>query len=156
MNMLAELLAVVLCADSHTLTGNVVHIADGDTLTVLDSDNHEHKIRLAGIDSPEKKQPFGSKAAEALSARVKGKDVRVEWKARDKYGRIVGDVRLGDRRINREMVECGMAWQYTRYDKSRDLREAEEGARKARRGLWADERPEPPWEFRRKERNAKR
>src|SRR6267378_4491443 len=76
-------------AKFHEFTGKVVHIADGDTLTVLDADNVQHKIRLHGIDAPEKGQAFGTKAKEALAEKVHEKTVRVVWKEKDKYGRIV-------------------------------------------------------------------
>src|SRR5258708_5481819 len=90
-------------ADFHELTGKVVHIADGDTLTVLDNDKVQYKIRLHGIDAPEKGQAFGTKAKEALAEKVHEKTVRVVWKEKDQYGRVVGDVYLGDRNINIEM-----------------------------------------------------
>jgi micrococcal nuclease len=137
----------------HVLTGKVIHVADGDTLTVLDGDKEEHKVRLHGIDAPEKKQAFGTKAKEALSEKVSGKTVRVEWKERDRYGRIVGDVSIGDRNINVEQVREGWAWWYRSYaPKSGTLERAEAEAKKERRGLWHDKNPEPPWEFRKKER----
>jgi endonuclease YncB( thermonuclease family) len=75
-----------------TLTGRVVNVADGDTVTVLDANHQQHKIRLQGIDAPEKAQPFGQRSKESLSAMVFNKDVRVEWEKRDKYKRIVGKV----------------------------------------------------------------
>src|SRR5260370_21206980 len=89
-------------AKLHELTGKVVHIADGDTLTVLDSDNVQHKIRLAGIDAPEKGQAFGTKAKEVLAEKVQEKTVRVVWKEKDRYGRILGDIHLGNQNINLE------------------------------------------------------
>lgn len=138
-------------------TGKVVHIADGDTLTVLDADKVQHKIRLHGIDAPEKGQAFGAKAKEALGEKVHEKTVRVVWKEHDRYGRIVGDVYLGDRNINLEMVEDGFAWWYRQYAKdSKALEKAEAEARKERRGLWHDKNPEAPWEFRKKERETRK
>ena len=158
--VLLTILTAVLFADPatdfHTLTGKVVHIADGDTLTVLDADNVQHKIRLHGIDAPEKSQPFGTKAKEALAAKVHDKAVIVYWKEKDRYGRVVGDVCLGDRNINVEMVHDGFAWWYRTYAlKSKLLEQAETAARKAKRGLWRDKNPAPPWEFRKKERERK-
>jgi endonuclease YncB( thermonuclease family) len=139
--------------ESHELTGKVVHIADGDTITVLDSDKAQHKIRLSGIDAPEKKQAFGTKSREALAGKVHEKTVRVVWHEKDRYGRIVGDIHLGERNINTEMVRDGFAWWYRTYaPKSKTLEEAETDARKAQRGLWHDKNPEPPWEFRKRER----
>src|SRR4029077_10715052 len=142
----------------HELSGKVVHIADGDSLTVLDSDKVQYKIRLHGIDAPEKSQAFGTRAKEALAEKGHEKTVRVVWKERDRYGRIVGDVHLidpsaGDRNINIEMVHDGWAWWYRAYaPKSKALEEAEAEARTEKRGLWRDKNPEPPWEYRKKER----
>lgn len=158
-----HLIAIVLAffpepeSNFHELTGKVVAIADGDTLTLLDSDKVQHKIRLHGIDAPEKAQAFGTKAKEALAEKVHEKTVRVVWKEKDQYGRIVGDVNLGDRNINIEMVHDGFAWWYRTYaPKSRLLEQAEADARKAKRGLWRDKNPEPPWEFRKKERESRK
>lgn len=144
-------------AKPHELTGKVVHIADGDTLTVLDADKVQHKIRLYGIDAPEKAQAFGTKAKEALGEKVHEKTVRVVWKEHDRYGRIVGDVYLRDRNINLELVQNGFAWWYRQYAKdSKALEKAEAEARKERRGLWHDKNPEPPWEFRRQKRDGEK
>ncbi|MBI3866711.1 MAG: thermonuclease family protein [Planctomycetia bacterium] len=155
------ILALEFCAEpeskTHELTGKVVHIADGDTLTVLDADKVQHKIRLHGIDAPEKGQAFGTKVKEALAGKVHEKSVRVVWKEKDRYGRIVGDVHLGDRNINVEMVHDGFAWWYRTYaPKLKALEEAEGEAKKEKRGLWHDESPEPPWEFRKKEREKQK
>ena len=75
----------------------------------------------------------------------------MKWKEKDRYGRILGDVHLGERHINLEMVQDGMAWHYKTYSKAKNLADAEDAARKAKKGLWADKSPEPPWEFRKKE-----
>lgn len=94
-------------AEPQILAGRIVHVADGDRLTVLDSEKREHRVRLAGIDAPEKKQAFGAKAKAALASRLTGKDGTFIWTSRDKNDRIIGDVRFGDRHINREMVAEG-------------------------------------------------
>ena len=144
-------------AKIHELTGKVVNIADGDTIAVLDADKVQHKIRLHGIDAPEKGQAFGTKAKEALADAVHEKKVRVVWKEKDRYGRIVGDVHLGDRNINVEQVRNGYAWWYRTYaPKSKILEAAEADARKEGLGLWHDKNPEPPWEYRKKERERKK
>jgi endonuclease YncB( thermonuclease family) len=162
--VLAILMSLLLAdpaAKFHEFAGKAVHIADGDTITVLDSDQVQHKIRLHGIDAPEKAQAFGAKAKEALAEKVHERTVRVVWKEKDRYGRIVGDVHLadplaGDRNINIEMVRDGYAWWYRSYaPKSKWLEEAETEARNERRGLWRDKNPEPPWEFRKKKRESK-
>jgi endonuclease YncB( thermonuclease family) len=101
----------------HTITGKVVAIADGDTLTVLDDAKVQHKIRLAGIDAPEKRQAFGTKAREALAAKVFGKAVRIDVIDVDRYRREVGRIYLGDRFVNMEMVRDGFAWRYVQSGK---------------------------------------
>ncbi len=137
----------------HELRGEVVAIADGDTLTVLDANKVQHKIRLAGIDAPEKKQAFGTAARKALGDKVHRNKVRVVWNEKDRYGRILGDVYLDDRHINREIVSEGAAWWYRKYaPKDRELERAETEARNDRRGLWKDDNPEPPWQWRKQKR----
>ncbi len=136
------------------LRGKVVSIADGDTITVLDADKVQHRIRLEGIDAPEKKQAFGAKSKERMTEKVAGQEVVVQWTKKDQYGRILGDVQLGKRHINLEMVQDGLAWHYKQYSKSKELADAEDAARKAKKGLWADKMPTPPWEFRKAEREA--
>lgn len=130
-------------------TGKVVKITDGDTVTVL-FDKTQYRIRLAGIDTPEKKQAFGIQAKKALGDKIFGKDVKVVWKKRDLYNRIVGDIYLDIRWINKEMIEEGWAWHYRQYSKDPILAKAEVDARNAKRGLWVDPNPIPPWEFRKK------
>src|SRR5580704_3204074 len=105
--------SVAIAAKPHyTLTGKVVAIADGDTLTVLDESKTQHKIRLAGIDAPEKGQAFGNKARENLAAKVFRQTVRIEVIDVDRYRREVGRIFLADRFINMEMVSDGFAWRY--------------------------------------------
>jgi endonuclease YncB( thermonuclease family) len=137
------------------LTGKVVKIADGDTLTVLDETNTQHKIRLAAIDAPEKKQAFGMKSREALAGKVFGKTVRVDVIDVDRYKREVGRIYLGDRFTNMEMVRDGLAWRYVRYDKPGEFAAAEREARDSKRGLWADPHPVAPWEWRREQRGPR-
>jgi endonuclease YncB( thermonuclease family) len=136
----------------YTLTGKVVAIADGDTLTVLDESKTQHKIRLAGIDAPEKGQPFGTKARENLAAKVFRQTVRIEVIDVDRYHREVGRIYLGERFINMEMVANGFAWRYVQYDKVGEFTVAEDEAREHQRGLWAEPNPIPPWEWRKAKR----
>jgi endonuclease YncB( thermonuclease family) len=140
--------------EPYTLTGKVVKIADGDTLTVLDASKTQHKIRLAGIDAPEKGQPFGTKARENLADKVFGQPVRVEVIDVDRYKRDVGRIYLGERFVNMEMVRDGFAWRYVTYDKAGEFTAAETEARERHRGLWAEKNPVPPWEWRRAKRMA--
>ena len=154
MRWIAAVTVLVITATLHAeeLRGKVVSIADGDTITVQDADKVQHKIRLQGIDAPEKKQAFGTKSKERMSEKVGGEEVVVQWKEKDRYGRILGEVMLDKRHINLEMVQDGMAWHYTTYSKSKELTKAEAEARMGKKGLWVDKEPVPPWEFRKTER----
>ena len=111
------------------------------------------KVRLLGIDCPEKKQPFGRRAKERTAALAYGKVVKVRPSGVDRYGRIMADVILPDgRNLNRELVREGMAWWFRRYSTDRVLQALEAEARSQRRGLWADKDPVPPWSYRRRQR----
>jgi len=153
-NSLLLALLLAFACNAETITGHVVGVADGDTITVLDADKVQHKIRLAGIDAPEKKQAFGNRAKESLSDLVFDKTVNVETDKRDRYRREIGKVLVNGRDVNLVQVERGMAWFYRQYQREqspndRKLYEAAEDAAKAdRRGLWRDTDPVPPWEFR--------
>jgi endonuclease YncB( thermonuclease family) len=142
-------------ASAETLTGRVVRVADGDTVTVLDSTNTQHRIRLQGIDAPERKQPFGQKSKTYLSDLVAGKEVTVEYTGRDRYRRIVGVVLIDDIDANLRQVKGGFAWHYKKYQKEQSeedrkkYAEAEIEARKEKIGLWQDPKPIPPWDWRR-------
>jgi endonuclease YncB( thermonuclease family) len=150
----AALVLVALTCHTATIDGRVVGVADGDTITVLDADKVQHKIRLSGIDAPEKKQPYGQRSKESLSDLVFDKPVTIETDKRDKYQREVGKVLVGGMDANLEQVTRGMAWHYKAYEREqppndRKLYAAAENASKAaRRGLWADADPTPPWDFR--------
>src|SRR5688500_8350746 len=136
------------------VTGKVVSIYDGDTITVLDAEKRQHKIRLAGIDAPERKQDFGNAARRHLSRLVHGKPVTVEGRKIDRYGRRVAKVLTDGFDVNLEMVIAGYAWHYREYEREQSLRDresyatAERGARRSHYGLWAQAKPTPPWEFR--------
>src|SRR5215475_14768406 len=101
-----------VCACAQTITGKVVGVSDGDTITVLDASNQQHKIRLEGIDAPESNQDFGSRAKQSLSDLVFGKTVTVTSEAKDMYGRVLGDVTVDGKNVNLEQVRRGMAWFY--------------------------------------------
>ena len=147
----AYLAASGVKAESRTLTGRVISVHDGDTLIVLDEHNQQHKIRLGSIDAPELHQAFGQRAREALSNKVFQKDVRITWREHDKYGRTIGDIYLGDRWINKELVDEGWAWHYRKYSDSAELAKAEAQAQRAKAGLWVKPDAEPPWEYRHNE-----
>lgn len=141
-------------ANAEELTGKVVRVADGDTITILGSGNRQHKVRLGGIDAPEKGQPFGNASRESLSSMVAGRNITVEWHKRDRYGRLVGQVIADSHDVGLVQIERGMAWHYKAYEHeqqpgdARAYAGAEVEARAARRGLWADPKPVPPWEWR--------
>jgi|SRR3569833_456374 len=138
-------------ASAGTLQGKVVHISDGDTLTVL-VDHQQVKIRLAEIDAPESHQDYGQRAKQALGNLVFSKEVSVDYDRKDRYGRTIGRVYLGDLDVNAEMVRTGYAWVYRQYAKDKNLYALEDEARAARRGLWASDVHVPPWEWRKKRR----
>jgi len=137
------------------LSGKVVSVHDGDTITVLDANHVQHKIRLAGIDAPELRQAFGRRSRDLLSGQVAGKVVQVEWYKRDKYRRIIGKILLDGKDINLSLVTSGLAWHYRKYageqvpqDRT-SYAEAENTARQLHLGLWQDPQPTPPWDYRR-------
>lgn len=144
-------------SSAEILLGRVVGIADGDTVTVLDRSNTQFKIRLMGIDAPEKKQAFGNKSKQSLSALVFNKQVAVEYSKQDRYGRTVGKIIVDGIDANLEQVKAGMAWHYKQYqnEQSEEDRalyaQAEVQARMEKRGLWLDADPTPPWEWRKQQ-----
>jgi micrococcal nuclease len=126
----------------------VVGVSDGDTIKVM-YQGHAERVRLYGIDCPEKGQAFGNRAKQFTSKMVFGKNVLVKTHGCDKYGRILGDVFTPDgRSLNQELVRAGYAWWFRRYSNDRNLERLEEEARSAKRGLWADLNAVPPWEWR--------
>ena len=140
-----------------TIQGKVVSVSDGDTIKVLDATNTQHKIRLQGIDAPEKAQPFGQKSKQSLSQLVYNKQVTVEYQKKDKYGRTLGKVILNGTDVCLEQIKLGMAWHYKQYksDQPKEDRETyaqvEQTARVQAVGLWKDKMPNPPWEYRKQQ-----
>ena len=153
---LVSMLAVAaVAAEPATLAGKVVSVHDGDTLRVLDAAGTQHKVRLQGIDSPETKQAFGTKARNRLADLTLGKTVTVRVHGRDRYGRTLGTVEAAGQDVNRQMVADGFAWHYVEYSKDAGLARAERDARAAGRGLWADKAPVAPWTWRADEKGRK-
>jgi len=157
-----KLLPLLLCVFSLTvfpaeIRGKIVRVADGDTVTVLDAlDGAPFRVRLDKIDAPELRQPFGPEAAAYLSALISGKEVVIRFRKIDRYGRIIATVYHGGRDVNLLMVRAGLAWHYAYFDDTPAYREAEKQARAARRGLWRQDNPVNPYEFRRQRKlNAK-
>lgn len=131
-------------------SGKVVAIKDGDTVEVL-REGKAVRIRLADVDCPEKRQPYGQKAKQFSSSLAFNKEVAVKVRDTDRYGRLVAELVLPDgRSLNRELVKEGLAWWYRQYSKDESYGKLEDAARKAKRGLWAEGLPVAPWEFRRK------
>jgi endonuclease YncB( thermonuclease family) len=153
------LLFFTLVSFAEELIGKVIKVSDGDTITVLDSNNQKHKIRLKGIDAPESQQAFGDISTQSLSELVYDKEVLVTWDKKDKYYRILGKVIVDGNDANYEQLTKGLAWYYKQYEKDlsdddkKRYSEAEEWARNYTEGLWADSNSIPPWEFRRKRKN---
>jgi endonuclease YncB( thermonuclease family) len=133
------------------ISGTVVAVSDGDTLTLLTPDKQQIKVRLAEIDAPEKAQPFGTRAKQMLSELVFGKQAEVLIDDIDRYGRTVGRVYVGQIDVNAEMVQRGGAWVYRQYSHDPLLLKLEQSAKSARRGLWGLPASDqiPPWEWRR-------
>jgi endonuclease YncB( thermonuclease family) len=131
------------------ITGSVVSVIDGDTIEVLHNDKAE-RIRLSGIDCPEKGQAYGKRAKQAASDLVFGKEVTIRTHGHDKYTRTIGDVLLPDgMNLNQELVKQGWCWWYRKYAPGDTVLEGlETEAREGRKGLWADPQPVPPWEWR--------
>jgi len=152
--LLVATLCWVATSAAADLHGKVVAVSDGDTVTVLDADNHQHKIRLAGIDAPEKAQAFGQASKKSLSDLIYGRLVDVNWDKHDRYGRIIGKIMVGDADICLEQIRRGMAWHYKQYQRDQSAADrvaygaAEETARASHAGLWRDPVPIPPWQFR--------
>lgn len=139
---------------AQTLLGEVVAVSDGDTITVLDGEKRTHKIRLAGIDAPERGQPFGQRSKESLSDLAYRQQARIEWTKSDRYGRVVGKVLIDGRDVCLEQVRQGMAWHFKRYENEQALEDrlaygkAEQAAREMRLGLWSEKGPVSPWDWR--------
>jgi len=130
------------------LKGRVVGVTDGDTITVL-HDNRTDTVRLVGIDAPEKRQPYGDRARRFTADLAFDRTVTVLTTGRDRNGRLLGEVVLPDgRSLNQELVRAGYAWWFRKYSRDVTLARLEEEARQDRRGLWATEAPQAPWDYR--------
>lgn len=154
------LAALPSIAAAESLRGTVVSIADGDTLTVLDAEKRQHKIRLSGIDAPERKQAFGTRSRQHLADLTFRKQVTADCPKKDRYGRWICKVYVGGSDANIEQLRAGLAWWYRAYAKEQAPRDraayeaTEVGAREQQRGLWSDPKAVAPWEFRRKRRGS--
>ena len=151
------LFSASLSAD--VLRGRVIGVSDGDTITVLDENNHQFKIRLMGIDAPEKNQPYGSASKASLSEQIYLKDVDVKWSKHDRYGRIVGQVTFDGSDVCLQQIKLGLAWHYKQYqgeqtEGDRNQYSASEVvARNGKVGLWNDPQPMEPATYRHRKRD---
>jgi endonuclease YncB( thermonuclease family) len=149
-------------ANAADMTGTVVAVSDGDTVTILDGARRLHKVRLAGIDAPETAQPFGQASRKYLHDTIYAKDVEVSWTKRDRYGRIIGKVTLAEFDVCLNQIRRGLAWHYKQYQREQSPTDSqtystmEKLARADHAELWALTNPEPPWAFRRNRSTPKR
>ncbi len=152
-----SILPILSPAHAETLAGRVVGVHDGDTLTLLGDQKRQTKVRLAEIDTPESKQPYGSRSKQALSDLAFGKVVQVDVRDIDRYGRTVGRVSVNGTDVNAAMVAAGAAWVYRQYSSDPELLRLEAEAKAAGRGLWGlpEAQRTPPWEWRRAQREGK-
>lgn len=145
--MKSILLLIMLHVSLFAFPAKVIKISDGDTITVLNS-KEQTKVRLYGIDAPEKKQDYGQRSKQFLASLIAGQVVEVEPKGKDRYKRTLGIIRYKDQDINAQMVLNGYAWAYVKY--SRIYVDQEKTAREKKRGLWQSSDPTPPWEWRKR------
>ncbi len=142
-------------ANAAILQGEVIVVVDGDSFVLVDSSGVMHRGRIAGIDAPERFQPFGNRAKRHLSGLVLHKPVVLDWYKEDQYGRRIGKLSADGRDAGLEQLRAGLAWHYKSYEGEQHMDErasykaAEGEARKQRRGLWEQDAPVPPWEYRR-------
>jgi endonuclease YncB( thermonuclease family) len=157
---------------AENLRGKVVKVADGDTLTLVDINGFSHRVRLAGIDAPEKNQYYGQESTKNLEWLVYNKGVTIEYSRHDRYGRIIGKIMVNQKSdafcflidcirkvdVGLEQIKVGMAWHYKLYENEQTVEDrnffssAEIMARKSKIGLWKDKDPIPPWKWRRDKR----
>lgn len=142
------LLFSVLIAFTDELTGKVIKVSDGDTITILDNENQVYHVRLDKIDAPEKKQEYGFESKQYLKSLIWMKDVLVKYNKKDRYNRILGIIYCNEQEINLMMVENGFAWHYKHFDKSINYIMAEKQAKENKVGLWKSEHPIEPYQFR--------
>lgn len=164
---LAFICVASTACQSATLVGKVVAVADGDTVTALDAANDQFKIRVSGIDAPEKKQAFGEQSKQSMSHMVFGKQVQVVWSKLDRYGRTIGKILAAkkncqngscpkDMDVGLAQIALGLAWHYKKYEREQApedrniYAQAEVKAQEKNVGLWSEVNPVAPWDFRHK------
>lgn len=152
--LLTVLISYSLISAANPITGKVVNVSDGDTVTLLLNNSTTIKVRLSEIDAPEKNQPWGQKSKEALTLLVATRSVSVRVNGKDRYGRTLGTLLIGEENINKLMVKHGNAWAYTKYVVDQEYFDLQAYAKKQRVGLWSlnPDQITPPWEWRHKKR----
>ena len=144
-----SLSSFVRSQESKQFSGVVVKIVDGDTYDILSANNNVFRIRMNGIDAPEKGQAYGQKAKEYLGKLCMQQTIRIQWYSKDRNGRYIADGYLKDgHSLSLEMIKAGYAWHFKKYSKDSVLDKAEIKARDQKLGLWADVNPEAPWDKR--------
>lgn len=151
----AVVLALSGCLPRDSFEATCVRVYDGDTIEVMAGGPSSLRVRLHAIDAPEKGQPFSDVARKRTRELVEGRRVRVEVRDRDPYDRLVARVYVDDRDLSEQLITEGLAWHYARYSSELALGQAQREAQRARRGLWQEPDPVPPWEFRRRERQER-
>ncbi|HZH38246.1 MAG TPA: thermonuclease family protein [Flavisolibacter sp.] len=144
----AQSSTATIAANRKTVTGKVIGISDGDTFRLLTDSNETVRVRLHGIDAPEKGQDYSTQSQQKLSELIFSKQVVVEQKNKDRYGRVVGIAFVDRINVNEEMLRSGLAWQYREYDKTEKWASIQTEAQQNKRGLWSMSSPTPPWEWR--------
>ena len=149
-SLLIFLFIINITYSQTTLTAKVVGIKDGDTVVVLDSLNNQTTLRLAEVDTPEKSQPFGTKAKQFTSDQIYLKTIKYVVTDNDRYGRSIAMIYYDEdnKYLSAEIIKAGMGWHYKRYSTSKELALLEDNAKKYKIGLWIDYNPIAPWEWR--------
>lgn len=150
--ILALLLTTYSVLAAESISGRVVNVSDGDTVTILINEAETIKVRLSEIDAPEKNQPWGNKSKQALTALISNQNVTISAHGKDRYGRTLGTIYLNQKNINKLMVQNGEAWAYTKYVSDQEYFLFQEQAKTQKIGLWSIglDQPTPPWEWRQK------
>lgn len=159
----AAVIAFIACAlpaVAAELEGTIVGVADGDTVTLLDAGKKQHRIRLDGIDAPERTQPYGQRARQSLAELAHGRAAHVDCPKTDRYGRAVCRVLIDGVDVGLEQIRRGLAWHYVKYAHEQrgidrvTYAQAESDARSKNSGLWSFGDPTPPWDYRRRQKES--
>ena len=147
------LISLLCCSNttfqSDAITAKVIGIKDGDTIEIL-WEGKPQTVRLLDIDCPEKKQDFGNRAKQFTASFCFGKTVTLIGHKKDRYKRLLATVLVGDKNLNEALLNAGMAWHFVKYSNSKYYAALETTARNSRLGLWSQNNPTPPWEFRKR------